>query len=106
MDDFNPNREEKPLILIMPQAYPKEEKPKPRPWRVAQVVPLVLHGVSSNGTQAAALLNLSSLPLESSPQRCLAWAEVFLEARRQGKPVKEAVRLADRSQGVGKAPAR
>ena len=94
----NPNHppSQKPLILIMPQAYPEERKPPRRKWKVSQVVPLVTEGLARSGTHAVEMLNLSALPVESSPKRCLAWARVFNRARKEGEDVKTAVRMADK----------
>jgi hypothetical protein len=88
---------QKPLILILPQAYPQERKPPRRSWKVSQVVPLVTEGLARSGTHAVEMLNLSALPVESSPKRCLAWARLFHKARKEGRDVKTAVRVADES---------
>lgn len=93
----NYHRREKPMVIIKPQAYPAKPKPKPRNWKVAQYVPIVREGLVNNGTRAIALLNLSWLPEDASPQVCLAWARAFCQALEGGLRAPAAAQVADRA---------
>jgi len=91
------HRKDKPMVIIKPQAYPAKPKPKPRNWKVAQYVAIVREGFTSNGTMAIEMLNLSWLPADASPQRCLAWARSFCQALEGGLRAPAAAELADRA---------
>ena len=91
----------KPLILIKPECYEPEPEPQPRSWKVSQYVPIVKRGLAPSGTNAAAMLNMSWLPEDASPDDCLAWTLVFCHAVEGGVRAREAARIADRQLKVG-----
>ena len=94
------HKRHKPKVIIKPQAYPQKPKPQPRLWKVSQYVPIVAAGLTSNGTLATQMLNLSWLPEDAEPERCLAWAAAFCDAMEGGLRAETAAEVADRAVNV------
>ena len=86
--DYHDKR--KPAILIAPAASRPPKNPPKRRWKVSQYVPLVKEGIAGNGSQAVAMLDLSWLPGNANPGKCLAWARAFCEAVQGGLQAREA----------------
>lgn len=98
--DYHHKRD--PLVVIQPAAHSAQSLPPARNWVVAQLVPLVQGGLARNGTHAVAILNLSWLPVTSSPQVCLEWARHFRNRLDNGDELIAASRSADQ-QVLGRA---
>ena len=86
----------KPLILL-PNTMQPRPKSRRRPWKVNQLMPIVHAGLANNPTFALTMLNLSNLPVSSSPEDCLAWVRAFSDSLECGSDSGTAVYVANKS---------
>ena len=86
----------KPLILLPNPMLPLP-KPRRRPWKINQLMPIVYPGLANNCTYAADMLNLSNLPVDASPEQCLSWVRLFTDSLECGSDSATAVAVANES---------
>ena len=68
-----------------------------RPWKVNQLLPIVHAGLANNPSFALTMLNLSNLPVDASPEQCLAWVRLFTDSLDCGSDSATAVYVANKS---------
>ena len=97
----NPPARGRRKVIVQKAAYRREPPPRKRAWKISQYLPLVKLRLVRNGTQAVALLNLSRLPADASPEACVAWGRSFYRAIEAGQELEQAARTADQSMQTG-----
>ena len=88
-------------MIVQKAAYRREPPPRKRAWKISQYLPLVKLRLVRNGTQAVALLNLSRLTADASPEECAAWGRSFYRAIEAGQELGQAAKTADQSMQTG-----
>ena len=89
-------------VIVQKAAYRREPPLQKRAWKVSQYLPLVKLRLVRNGTQAVALLNLSRLPPDASPEICVAWGRSVYRAIEAGQELEQAAGTADKAIEAGK----
>jgi hypothetical protein len=97
----NPPARGRRKVIVQKAAYRREPPLRKRAWKISQYLPLVKLRLVRNGTQAVALLNLSHLPADASPEACVAWGRSFRRAIEAGQELEQAVQSADQSIQAG-----